>query len=124
MSDHYQEQREKEHFVNKSLTLYSEKDLWQTPIDIFHSLDDEFCFSADICASRENALCDKFFTKEDNALERRWGSRGNAVFCNPPYSLVDAFINEAMSQSFNFNLTVVMLVNANTDKAWFAQAAE
>ena len=61
-----------EHFVNKSFTLDTEKDLWQTPKEIFSALDKEFDFSVDLCASAENKLCPQFFSESDSAPLNEW----------------------------------------------------
>jgi phage N-6-adenine-methyltransferase len=49
---------------------------------VFDQLDAEFHFNLDPCATKENAKCKKFYTKEDNGLEKNWEGR---VFMNPPY---------------------------------------
>ncbi len=108
-------------FVNKTNTPKSEKDSWQTPKDIFKALSREFDFRIDVCASKENALCEHFFTEEDSALENSWSSVGG-FFINPPYSQTQEFLREAALQAEEFNLTGVALVNANTDTKWFADA--
>ena len=112
-----------EHFVSKSSTDEAEKDLWQTPKALFNALNQEFGFKLDVCADRMNTLCGHYFTKEDNALELAWGTVGSC-WVNPPYSLTHEFIKQAIEQSKSFNLTIVMLVNANTDTKWFADAAK
>lgn len=112
-----------EHFASKSSTPEGEKDLWETPRPLFKPLDQEFNFTLDVCASRMNALCGHYFTKEDNALELYWSTPG-AAWVNPPYSLTKEFISQAPKQAMQHNLTIVMLVNANTDTQWFADAAK
>lgn len=130
MSNHYQEQREQDHFVNKTSTPEVEKDLWQTPRDLFNVLNREFDFQLDSCASKENTLCKYFFSEENSALENEWNKPDwfsisteiKSVFINPPYSQTQAFINRAAQQAKLHNLTVVALVNANTDVNWFSNA--
>ena len=47
--------------------LFSSKsDEWETPKDVFESLDAEFGFTLDPCATSENHKCDRYFTKEQN----------------------------------------------------------
>ncbi len=113
-------------FVNKTNTPQSEKDLWQTPANLFRALDKEFNFDTDICASDKNALCKTFFTEERSALDVRWDFfyRHANCFINPPYSETAKFLDMASKQAKRFNLTVVALVNANTDTAWFAEVAK
>lgn len=67
-----------------SKILYSNRtEEWSTPQDFFDKLDDEFHFTLDPCATKENAKCSKFFTKDDQGLIQSWGKE--IVFCNPPY---------------------------------------
>jgi hypothetical protein len=54
---------------------------WGTPPALFRQLDAEFHFDLDVAATRENALCARFFIREDDAIVQPW--RGT-VYCNPP----------------------------------------
>ncbi len=127
---HYKEQIEKEaelteHFVNKTSTPKDEKDLWQTPLDLFKAIDQEFDFSVDICASDQNTLCNQFFSEDDSALLNEWVFFTNtSCFLNPPYSQTQVFMERAAQQAKFHNITVVALVNANTDTKWFADAVK
>ena len=54
--------------------MYSSKsDEWATPQDIYDSLDSEFGFNLDPCATAENHKCETFFTQIDNGLSKNWG---------------------------------------------------
>lgn len=46
---------------------------WATPQDFFDKLDEEFHFDLDVCATPENAKCEKYFTKDDDGLSQQWG---------------------------------------------------
>lgn len=48
-------------------------DEWSTPQDIFDKLNAEFSFTLDPCATDENHKCDKWFTKEEDGLQKSWG---------------------------------------------------
>lgn len=115
-----------EHFVSKTNTPESEKDLWQTPQVLFDNLNKEFDFDTDICASGENTLCGTYFTAERSALDTRWDFfyRHASCFLNPPYSETEKFLNMASEQSKLRNITIVALVNANTDTRWFSEASK
>ena len=64
--------------------LYSSRsEEWPTPQSFFNSLDKEFRFTLDPCATRSNAKCARFFTRTDDGLNQNWGR--HRVFCNPPY---------------------------------------
>ena len=66
-----------------SQTLYSSKtDLWETPQELFDSLNQEFHFDLDVCAIPENAKCDEFYTPEQDGLVKPWIG---TCWCNPPY---------------------------------------
>lgn len=66
----------------KADVMFSSKsEMWETPQDFFDSLDDEFHFTLDVCATRENAKCARFYTKEANGLHQPWDG---VVWCNPP----------------------------------------
>ena len=46
---------------------------WETPQRFFDSLNEEFHFGIDVCATHENAKCDHFFTVKDDGLKQNWG---------------------------------------------------
>lgn len=50
-----------------------DKDSWRTPKTLFDAYNVTFRFFADVFASDENHLCDRYLTKEDNALHINWG---------------------------------------------------
>lgn len=120
------------HFVGKSDTSEDEKDLWQTPKALFDALDNEFEFDLDAFASESNKLAHCFFDAEYSALENEWDNAYNfdehsqikSAFANPPYGATKLCLRVAMEQAKKHNITVVALVNANTDTNWFADAAK
>lgn len=93
-------------------------DSWTTPEAIFSTLNNEFAFTLDVAASKENALCPRFYTQEDNALQQPWGSMN---WCNPPYSIVTEFIDKAILEAVR-GCTTVFLVLAKTETRWFKKA--
>lgn len=96
----------------------SKTDLWETPQDFFDRLNDEFHFNVDVCATPENAKCDKYFTKENDGLSQSWGM-GHTCWCNPPYGReIGKWVQKAYLSSRDGN-TVVMLLPARTDTKWF-----
>lgn len=91
---------------------------WATPPDIFDPLHTEFRFGLDACASPENRKCRRFFDKAQDALTRDW-SRHGAVWCNPPYGReIGRWVAKAWHESQK-GVTVVCLVAARTDTAWW-----
>lgn len=51
----------------------NESDEYETPIEIFSALDDEFHFDLDPCSTHENAKCKRHYTAQDNGLSKSWG---------------------------------------------------
>lgn len=57
-----------------SQVLYSSRsEEWPTPQSFFRLLHEKFGFTLDPCATRDNAKCSTFFTKQQNGLMRSWG---------------------------------------------------
>ena len=102
--------------MNKAL-LSTGKNDWETPLDFYEELNQEFGFTLDPCASKENHKCDKYYTKKENGLIQDWS--GETVFCNPPYSAKeqDAWVKKCFEESKK--ATVVMLIPARTDTKRF-----
>lgn len=91
----------------------SATDLWETPQKFFDDLNREFNFETDVCALPENAKCEKYFTPEQDGLEQEWTG---VCWCNPPYGRQ---IGKWVEKAAKSDATVVMLVPARTDTAWF-----
>lgn len=95
------------------------KDDWETPKEFYDALDAEFQFTLDVCATSENAKCTRYFTPEDDGLQKDWA--GETAFCNPPYSnrAQDKWVEKCFMESRKPNTTVVALLPARTDTARF-----
>ena len=97
----------------------SKNDTWRTPPSLFELLNDEFHFEWDLAADVNNALCKRFYTAEDNALQQEWTG---VCWCNPPYSQAGGgkarWVKKAYDAAAN-GATVVMLLPATTEQAWF-----
>lgn len=103
--------------MNKEVIFSSKSEMWETPQDFFDSLDDEFHFTLDVCATRENAKCARFYTKEVDGLHQPWDG---VVWCNPPYGReIGKWVFTAAVASGVRGATVVMLLPARTDTRWF-----
>lgn len=90
---------------------------WETPRTLFAALDAEFHFDLDPCATPGNAKCRDFYTIETDGLTQNWG--GRKVFCNPPYGReIGRWVRKCYEESQR-GATVVMLIPARTDTAWF-----
>jgi len=90
---------------------------WQTPLELFTPLHQEFGFTLDACATAGNAQCARYFTPEQDGLSQRWNG---VVWCNPPYGAAEIakWLCKAI-QSATEGATVVMLVPADTQRAWW-----
>lgn len=105
--------------MNTSVMFSSKSDEWETPIDVFNRLNEEFDFDLEPCADENNHKCDRYFTKKQNGLIQNWGG-GSKVFCNPPYGKeISAWVRKCSDESKKENTVVVMLIPARTDTKWF-----
>lgn len=90
---------------------------WATPKWLFDELNLEFGFTIDVCASEDNAKCDRYFSIKDNGLEQSW--KNERVWMNPPYgSEITAWIKKAHYQQHKAKL-IVALLPAKTSTKWF-----
>ena len=64
-----------------SVHFSSKTDLWYTPNDFYQSQNNKHQFTLDVCATHENAKCDRYFTVDDNGLEQDWSG---VAWMNPP----------------------------------------
>lgn len=86
---------------------------WSTPQYFFDKLNEEFCFTLDVCATAENHKCVRYYSIEDDGLAQIWDG---VVWCNPPYGRE---IGKWVEKAAKSKCTVVMLVPARTDTKWF-----
>jgi phage N-6-adenine-methyltransferase len=101
--------------MNTTTFFSSEGDLWRTPTDFYFDwLKPRFDFTLDAAAS-DNTLAPSFINEQMDALKTRWKGR---VFCNPPYSMAEEFVERAVSQLRNTR-GICLLVPARTDTAWW-----
>lgn len=91
----------------------SKTDLWSTPQALFDSLNAQYNFQTDVCATDENAKCKHYFTKEQDGLKQEWKG---VCWMNPPYGRT---IKQWVQKAYESNATVVCLLPARTDTFWF-----
>ena len=103
---------------NKEVMWSSATEKWETPQNIFDTLDKQFNFTLDPCATPENAKCKLYYTKKENGLAKSWV--GHSVFMNPPYGReIGKWVKKAWLSGVNSNTRVVCLLPGRTDTKWF-----
>ena len=98
----------------------SRTDEWQTPKKVFNALNKEFNFVVDAAATKENAKCTIFWSKENSAPLSEWW-RYRSIFINPPYSQNESFMK--MAYEAGQFATVVVLTPCRTDTKWWHKYA-
>lgn len=97
-------------------------ELWVTPDWLFRAASEILGpFDLDVCATAENAKCDRFFTRADDGLSRSWVDY-DAAWMNPPYGRGELrrwLTKAAMEVSRSRGLTVTCLVPARTESIWW-----
>lgn len=102
--------------MNNELMFSSKTDLWATPQDFFDKYNEKYGFQLDVCATKENAKCSRYFTIDDDGLSQEWNG---ICWMNPPYGRnIKHWVKKAYESSLN-GATVVCLLPARTDTAWW-----
>jgi phage N-6-adenine-methyltransferase len=97
------------------------RDLWQTPKEIFNFYKKMYKLSFDVAANNKNHMTDCYydFLSGEDALKEPWSMYGN--WCNPPYSNIKPWVEKAIKEMREGNLTV-MLIPSDTSASWFRLA--
>ena len=103
--------------IKRDALYTSSNDEWATPQDVYDSLNAEFHFTLDPCATDQNHKCTLYYTQKENGLLQNWG--GHSVFCNPPYSEISAWVEKAYREVMQDKTVVVMLIPSRTDTRYF-----
>jgi site-specific DNA-methyltransferase (adenine-specific) len=111
----------------------SEKSDWQTPPELFQSLNERYGpYVVDAAASHSNALCDYYYTEsglyrktgdspkkitEEDGLSGAWEGR---VFCNPPYGRsIGKWVQKGLEEWLRQADLVTLPLPSRTDTKWF-----
>ena len=95
----------------------SESNEWRTPQDLFDKLDRKFNFTLDPCATKNNAKCERFYTKKEDGLIQDWSDE--IVFMNPPYGReIKKWVKKAYLESLK-GVIIVCLIPARTDTIYW-----
>jgi len=86
----------------------------KTPKNIWNNLQNEFNFTIDLCASDQNYLIKRYYTKEQNALVQNWDNE--IGYCHP---IFDVNIPKFIAKAFKHNCFIVYLLPASTHAVYF-----
>lgn len=93
-----------------------ESDEYRTPPYLFRYASHLYGhIDVDLAATPENALCDRFFTRDDSAFDFRWHLHGVRGWCNPPYSNIDPWVDKAIMEAEDGFHTIMLLPSLNGD---------
>lgn len=102
--------------MKHTAAFMSEKQDWTTPRPFFDHWNDRYSFTLDAAAEPHNALCDRYFTPEDDALSQDWTG---SVWVNPPYTAgIGKWVRKGFEEAQK-GATVVMLIPARTETRWW-----
>jgi phage N-6-adenine-methyltransferase len=102
--------------VNRGM-FSSASDEWETPREFFDAVNAVFRFTLDVCATRDNAKCERYFTKKENGLACNWSG---VCWMNPPYGReISSWVKKAYESSLYAGTVVVCLLPVRTDTAWW-----
>ena len=87
---------------------------FETPDELFNSLNNIFNFTIDVCATEENTKCDLFYSEQNSCFDKMWKG---SCWMNPPYKNMKAFIKKAYEQ--RKNAITVCLIPARTNTNWW-----
>lgn len=93
----------------------------RTPRWFFDALNESFGpFQLDAYASPENALCERFYTKDDDANSRAWC---DVTFANPPFEKMAPVLAQAVAQAEEQEIRSVVLAPIGCSQRWFHELA-
>ena len=90
---------------------------WATPWTLFNELDAEFAFTLDVCATEDNAKCQRFYSPAEDGLRQEWHG---TCWMNPPYGrTIGEWVAKAHESAKSDDTLVVCLLPARTDTRWW-----
>jgi len=81
--------------TDMSFVQRSEKDVWQTPTDVWKPIDDHIGIDVDPCAGPTTEVGDRNIRPPENGLDAEW--EGTA-FINPPFSQKEQWLATAVEK--------------------------
>ena len=95
----------------------SKSEEYETPDEIFKPLQKEFNLVLDVCAAKENKKCQKYFTKEDDALTKDWNEN---FWMNPPFGRqLGKWVERAYLESQKHSVIGVLLLPVRSNTIWW-----
>lgn len=96
---------------------------WETPPELLADKTIQYNIhpKLDVCATAQNTKFEKYFTPEDNALNKEWDED---FFMNPPYSQINQWMQKATTQQKKHNVNALILVFAKTGVRWWHEYVE
>ena len=106
----------KENIAQNTLSFSCSKKMQylRTPPDIWEDLSNEFNFTCDMCASDENHLVEKYYTKENSCLDKDWDNEVGYV-----HPLFDGQIGKFVEKASKSKGTFVFLLPASVHTKYF-----
>ena len=93
----------------------SKKQNWLTPKALFETYNQVYNFTTDICTNEANHLgTPLFFTEKDDGLANYNKWQGN-IWCNPPYSESDRWVEGCSRYASEGKGVAVMLIASRTE---------
>ncbi len=106
--------------MTSNVHFMAERQDWETPQFLFDGLNAEFRFELDVCATEDNAKCNRYFGEQDDGLAQIWEG---VCWMNPPYGRqIERWMKKAF-ESAREGALVVCLVPARTDTRWWHKYA-
>ena len=103
--------------INKGM-MSSNKSDWETPQDFFDKLNWGIQFTLDVCATKDNTKCERFYSPEIDGLKQSW--KGEKCWMNPPYGReIGKWVKKASDECYVNGVLTVALLPARTDTKWF-----
>jgi phage N-6-adenine-methyltransferase len=90
---------------------------WETPKTFYDSINREFHFDLDVCATKETAKCERYYTVADDGLSKEWIG---VCWMNPPYDKsIGLWMKKAWESSQAGSLVVCLIQGRSTDTIWW-----
>lgn len=109
-------------FFNNKIAFSSNKSDWETPQKLFNKLNQKYNFTWDLAASKQNAKCKNYFTKEQDSLIQDWSKLKGNLYLNPPYGRhIQKWVEKAYysSVSKEDGQSIILLLPSRTDTSYW-----